>query len=76
MKWEDAETGHRQYVDTSSAAVRNVYSAHWNRRMDSLRQLLNRNRVDHIEISTADATSARSKPSSQTCTIMTIVQGK
>ena len=54
MKWEDAETGHRQYVDTSSAAVRNVYSAHWNRRMDSLRQLLNRNRVDHIEISTAD----------------------
>ena len=53
MKWEDAETGHQQYVDTSSPAVRKAYAEHWQQRMNSLRNLLNRNRVDHVSINTA-----------------------
>ena len=53
MKWEDAETGHQQYVDTSSPAVRKAYAEHWKQRMNSLRNLLNRNRVDHVSINTA-----------------------
>lgn len=53
MKWEDAETGHQQYVDTSSPAVRKAYAEHWQQRMNSLSNLLNRNRVDHVSINTA-----------------------
>ena len=54
MKWEDAETGHQQYVDTSSRSVRRIYAEWWREHAEQLEERFNRGRVDHIAVATDD----------------------
>jgi uncharacterized protein (DUF58 family) len=52
LELEDAETGARQLVDTSSRAVRMAFAAAAQRRREELRQLAGAARIDMIEVST------------------------
>lgn len=52
MKLEDAETGHQQYVDTSSRRVREAHTRWWNARSAELAQRFRRCHVDHVSIAT------------------------
>ena len=52
MKYVDAETGHEQYVDTSSRRVRAFHSNAWAERQGALNDLFRRNRVDAVSIAT------------------------
>ena len=54
MKWEDAETGHQQYVDTSSRSVRRIYAEWWREHAEQLEERFNRGRVDHVTVATDD----------------------
>lgn len=54
MKWEDAETGHQQYVDTSSRNVRRIYAEWWREHAEQLEERFNRGRVDHVAVATDD----------------------
>ena len=54
MKWEDAETGHQQYVDTSSRSVRRIYAEWWREHAEQLEERFNRGRVDHVAVATDD----------------------
>ena len=54
MRVRDAETGHEEYLDTSSARVRNAYHAQWKERQQRLTDTLSRSGVDSISVSTAD----------------------
>lgn len=54
MKVVDAETGHEQYVDTSSRAVREAYRLHWNNRQRDLKETFARSGVDSVSIATDD----------------------
>ena len=49
---QDAETGRKVWVDTSSAAVRDHYARAWRQRSESIASLLKHNRIDTATIST------------------------
>lgn len=52
IKLYDAETGHEQYVDTSSADVREAQRAWWQLQTDRLADTLKRSGVDHADLQT------------------------
>ena len=52
MKVVDAETGHEQYVDTGSKALRQAYHKYWNSRQTQLEETFNKSNVDHVSVAT------------------------
>ena len=52
MKVVDAETGHEQYVDTGSKALRQAYRKYWNSRQSQLEETFNKSNVDHVSVAT------------------------
>ena len=52
IKAFDAETGHEQYIDTSSRKVRAHHREWWNRERMALEGLFNKNGIDAVSIST------------------------
>lgn len=52
MKVRDAETGHQQYIDTSSRKVRAAHAEHWRQFSANLDTVLNRCRIDHTTVLT------------------------
>ncbi len=52
VELEDAETGAREWVDTSSSAIREWWASQWNKRMQSIEQQLNSNRVEMAVVPT------------------------
>lgn len=52
IRLQDAETGHEQYIDTSSKAVRKAHQQYWAERTDALRKTFQRNSVDYISVAT------------------------
>ena len=52
MKVADAETGHEQYVDTGSRAVRNAWHQYWMNRQRDLKETFAKSSVDSISIAT------------------------
>jgi len=54
MKVTDAETGHEQYVDTSSKKIRQRHRDWWEQETLRIKELLSTGGVDYAEISTAE----------------------
>lgn len=54
MRVRDAETGHEQYLDTSSKKVRNAYREQWKKRQERLYETFTHSGVDSVAISTND----------------------
>ena len=54
MKIKDAETGNEQWIDTSSARVREAYKDWWNKRQEAMDSTFKKCRVDSVSISTGD----------------------
>ena len=54
MKVRDAETGHVQYIDTSSKALRKVHHEWWMNKQASLHETLTKSNVDAVSIRTDD----------------------
>ena len=54
MRVRDAETGHEQYLDTSSQRVRMAYRTKWMQRQDSIFETFAHSGVDSVSISTGD----------------------
>ena len=52
MKLVDAETGHEQYVDTSSKSLRQAYTRYWNSRQRDLAETFTKSNVDSVTIAT------------------------
>lgn len=52
IKAFDAETGHEQYIDTSSRKVRAHHREWWNRERTALESLFNKNGIDAVSIAT------------------------
>ena len=52
MKMVDAETGHEQYVDTGSKALRQAYHNYWGNRQAQLQETFNKSNVDHVSVAT------------------------
>lgn len=52
MKVVDAETGHEQYIDTSSRKMRQAHRDYWIKRQTALQDVFNKNNVDSISIAT------------------------
>ena len=52
MKVVDAETGHEQYVDTGSKALRQAYHKYWISRQSQLEETFNKSNVDHVSVAT------------------------
>ena len=52
MKVVDAETGHEQYVDSSSRRLRESYRQYWQERQTKLLETFNKSNVDNISIAT------------------------
>jgi uncharacterized protein (DUF58 family) len=52
MKIVDAETGHEQYIDTSSKNLRMLYSRYWMNRQKELQNVFSRSNVDNVSIAT------------------------
>ncbi len=52
VEFDDAETGERLLVDTSSSAVREHYAAEWRSRVESVEKILNKNRIDSARVTT------------------------
>ena len=52
MKVVDAETGHEQYVDTGSKALRQAYLKYWVNRQSQLEETFNKSNVDHVSVAT------------------------
>lgn len=52
VKMKDAETGHIQYVDTSSVETRLRYNNDWKQRQHHLKTQMAKNRVDMVSIRT------------------------
>ena len=48
----DAETGHEQYIDTSSRRLRQAHAQYWNTRQQQLREAMNKSNVDLVSIAT------------------------
>lgn len=54
IKLQDAETGHEQYVDTSSRHIRQLHAAWWKQHQASMLATLHSSNVDNISVSTTD----------------------
>ena len=54
IKLQDSERGCEQWVDSSSANVRNRYAAWWNSRQEKMLATLRKSRVDLATIATND----------------------
>jgi uncharacterized protein (DUF58 family) len=54
MKVVDAETGHEQYVDTSSKRLRESYRKYWQGRQSQLLETFNKSNVDNVSIATSE----------------------
>lgn len=52
MKVRDAETGHEQYIDTSSKALRRAHHEWWEERQEKMNAAFTRSRVDSVSIRT------------------------
>ena len=52
MKVRDAETGHEQWIDTSSAKLRNAHHAWWKERQVRLAETFTKSNVDSISVRT------------------------
>lgn len=52
MKVRDAETGHEQWIDTSSRALRNAHHAWWVQRQGVLNETFTKSNVDSVSIRT------------------------
>lgn len=52
MKVRDAETGHEQYIDTSSKAVRRAHHEWWMERQNAMNDAFTKSRVDSVSIRT------------------------
>ncbi|MDR3119478.1 MAG: DUF58 domain-containing protein [Mediterranea sp.] len=52
MKIKDAETGHEQWVDTSSAAVRNTHRNWWANKQAELNDVFTKSNVDSVSVRT------------------------
>lgn len=52
MEVVDAESGRREWVDTSSRAVREHYAATWRNDHERINRILDRARVDHADVAT------------------------
>ena len=52
MKVLDAETGHEQYVDTSSKSLRKAYTHYWTTRQHDLEETFSKSNVDSVSIAT------------------------
>ncbi len=52
MRVKDAETGHLQWVDTSSRRVRNAHAQWWRDRQAVLDDTFTRSNVDHVSVRT------------------------
>jgi len=52
MKMMDAETGHEQYVDTSSRQLRESYRKYWTTRQAQLEETFNKSKVDSVSVAT------------------------
>ncbi len=52
VEFDDAESGERILVDTSSRAVRDHYSNEWQSRVEQIDKVLQRNRVDGAKVTT------------------------
>lgn len=52
LQLEDAETGHRRLVDTSSPRVRQAHAEHWLAHCSQLDSSFRRSRVDAVRVST------------------------
>ncbi len=52
MRIRDAETGHLQWVDTSSSAVRKAHSQWWRQQTERLSDVFTRSNVDYVSVRT------------------------
>ena len=52
MKVRDAETGHEQWIDTSSAKLRNAHHAWWKERQVRLLETFTKSNVDSVSVRT------------------------
>jgi uncharacterized protein (DUF58 family) len=52
IKVRDAETGHEQYIDTSSRKLREAHRRYWMTRELKLQEVFNKSNVDNISIAT------------------------
>lgn len=52
MKVCDAETGHEQYIDTSSRKVRQAHHDWWKNRQNALQRMFTKSNVDSVSIRT------------------------
>jgi len=52
MRVVDAETGHEQYIDTSSRALREAHERYWRNRQQHLRETMTKSNVDLVSIAT------------------------
>jgi uncharacterized protein (DUF58 family) len=52
MRVVDAETGHEQYIDTSSRSLRQAHERYWQNRQQLLRDTMTRSNVDLVSIAT------------------------
>lgn len=52
MKVRDAETGHEQWIDTSSAKLRNAHHAWWKERQARLAETFTKSNVDSVSVRT------------------------
>lgn len=52
IKIVDAETGHEQYIDTSSKKLREAHRLYWNSRQLLLRETFTKSNVDSVSIAT------------------------
>lgn len=52
MKVRDAETGHMQYIDTSSKALRKVHHDWWISKQTTLHEIFTKSKVDSVSIRT------------------------
>ncbi len=52
VRMKDAETGHLEWVDTSSKAVRNAQAKWWRESQNRLSELFTRAGVDHVSVRT------------------------
>lgn len=52
MKVRDAETGHMQYIDTSSSVLRRVHHDWWIKKQTQLNEIFTKSNVDSVSIRT------------------------
>lgn len=52
LKMCDAETGHEQYIDTSSKQLRAAHARYWTEREEKLKQTFSRSNVDWVSVAT------------------------